>query len=714
MQVEDLSPRRLRGAAGAAALSLLAVACGQRERTAAPSAEARPASSVLLITLDTLRPDALGWVAGKNATPALDRLAARGFRFPAAVSPVPLTFPSHAAILTGVLPRRMGLRDNGQTLGAEPMTLAEVLKRRGYSTAAFVSGYPLSRAFGLDRGFDVYDDRFSHVPGSDPPRGSDPGTANESLERRAPETTAAAVAWLATARRPWFLWVHYYDPHYPYEPPLELARPGPRGAYDGEVSLADRAIGELLAVAERSAGENLLTVFAGDHGESLGEHGEGTHGFFVYDATVLVPLVFHLPGTVRAGESRAAARLVDVAPTVLELAGAPALEATDGMSLVPTLRGQPQTIAPAYVETYQPWLSYGWAPLKALRDDHWKLIAAPRPELYDLARDPREEHNVFGVESGRARELEVARRRIESLPPVGRPGKTADSEAVAKLRALGYVGAGGGGAEAPTAGLRDPKDGRELRDLLTEADLLLRAGKAARAVPKFDAVLARDPGNRFALLRSGAALLATGDAARAVPRLTRAVESSPEQPEARSALARALLRTGRPGEAIPHAMEAVRLQPRVASAWADLGTALGRAKRVPEAVRALERAVELEPKDPSLIARLAFAEHAAGKVAEAARDLARTAALQGDAFSHSGALGVLLFDLGRREEARKWLAASRREDPDFAEARFRLALSEVDRGDRDAARQALAQAVAASPALRARARKEPKLAGLLP
>ncbi|HZI65454.1 MAG TPA: sulfatase-like hydrolase/transferase, partial [Thermoanaerobaculia bacterium] len=257
---------RRRAAGMLLAALLVATGCQRRHESAATATKSPPGAgsespSVLLVTLDTLRPDSLGWVSGTNATPALDRLASDGLRFPAAVAPTPLTFPSHAAMMTGVLPRRLGLRDNGQTLGSEPETLAGVLRARGYSTAAFVSGFPLSRPFGLDRGFDAYDDRFT-------------AGAGENLERTAPETTKAAVAWLASARAPWFVWVHYFDPHYPYEPPAGFARPGARGAYDGEVAFADRSIGELLAAAEAASGRPLLTVFAGDHGESLGEHGE--------------------------------------------------------------------------------------------------------------------------------------------------------------------------------------------------------------------------------------------------------------------------------------------------------------------------------------------------------------------------------------------------------------------------------------------------------
>ncbi len=451
-------------------------------------------------------------------------------------------------------------------------------------------------------------------------------------------------------------------------------------------------------------------MFAGDHGESLGEHGEGTHGFFVYDATVLVPLVFRLPGTIAPAERRVPAQLIDLAPTVADLVGAPRFPIADGESLVRERRGEPP---PAYVETWQPWLSYGWAPLHALRHGGWKLVVAPRPELYDLSRDPGERDNVFDAERNRARDLESLRRRVEARPAAGAPGGAADAEAVAKLRSLGYVGAGGGGAEPPRSGLRDPKDARELRDLLTEADLRMRRGDHGGAIERFDAVLAQDPANRFALVRSGVALLAAGAANRAVPRLARAVERGPGDPEARAALAQALVRVGRPADAVTHAMEAARLQPRRAAAWADLGSALGQAKRIPEAVEALESAAALEPEDPALAARLAFALHAAGRIPDAARELERSASLSKEQFRHSGALGILLADLGRTDEARRWLAASIRGEGDFAQAKFRLALIEAARKDPESARRALAEAVAASPALRARARQEPTLAALL-
>jgi arylsulfatase A-like enzyme/Tfp pilus assembly protein PilF len=712
--------RRAAAVGAALALSLWLVAGCRRgvemtkaeQPTPSPAPAQRP--NLLLITLDTLRPDALGFVSGSNATPAIDAFAREGFAFPAAISPVPLTFPSHSALMTGRIPRSLGLRDNGQLLPREPPTLAERLAARGYATAGFVSGYPLHSAFGLDRGFAHYDDAFDSGKGDEP-------------ERKAGATVAAAKAWLAdprAARAPWFVWVHLYDPHYPYEPPKEFRHPGPRGAYDGEVAYADSAIGDLLRAAGAAAptapapgGVPTLTVFAGDHGESLGEHGEGTHGFFVYDSTVLVPLVFRFPGRVPIGSSAAGARLIDVAPTILELLGMPALDGAEGRSLVGLFRGGSGAKAePAYVETYQPWLSYGWSPLRAMRADGWKLIDAPRPELYDLRADPGERRDRFADSPEEARRLKIQLRQVQetAAAPVG---PAADAEALARLRSLGYLGGSTPEAEPPASlsGLRDPKDGAAVREILTQGDELLRRGDARAAAIRFEAALEQDPDNRFALQRSGVALLKLGQVPRALSRLEKAVSLGPDQPEARWALAGALESSGRFAEAVAQREEVVRLQPRRAEAWANLGSALGRSGKEKEAAAALARAVELSPRDADLVARLAFAEFGAGDVAGAARHLREESTLRapGD-FRHSGALGILLARLHQPEEARPFLRASSPREPEFAEARLQLAILEADAGKETEARCALDEALRASPTLRERARADARLAKLLP
>jgi arylsulfatase A-like enzyme/Tfp pilus assembly protein PilF len=655
-------------------------------------------ASLLLVTADTLRPDALGWIAPDRRTPNLDLLARQGFRFPRAVAPAPLTLPAHASLMSGLVPRRHGVRDNGQVVGQGPSLLAEALKSRGYATAAFISGYPLHEMFGLGRGFDHYDDRL---------------TAGEGawLERPAPETTSVALAWAARAPEPWFLWVHYYDPHFPYTPPAELVQPGRRGAYDGEVAYMDRAIGDLLRGTESAPKRNLLTVFTADHGESLGEHGEGTHGFFIYDSTVLVPLIFHFPGRIEPGESPAAARLVDLAPTVLDLLGLPPLSGVDGVSLRPLLSRGEQNLPPAYLETRQPWTSYGWAPLRALRHGGWKLIAAPRPELYDLTSDPAEERNLFAVERQKARELERLLDAAEAL--AGTEAETAaDPEVMERLRALGYLGSGRAAGEPPS-GLPDPKDRAALRQILTEADELLRRGDWRAALGKFDAVLVEEPDNRFALSRSGEVLLRSGDLPAALTRLRRARELDPDQPEVRSLLAEALMLAGEPAAAASEWMEVVRLVPGRAAAWSNLGAALGRAGEVQKAVAAMERAVEIEPEEPDRLIRLAFAEHGAGEPAAAAGHLEQAARMLGERFPHSGALGLVLMRLGKTNDARSWLARSRPGEAEYAEARVELALLELDVGDAESARRALQEALSASPGLRARVESHPRLGPLV-
>ena len=391
------------------ALALAVWALSVAPSSAAPEARTAP-PNVLIVTVDTLRPDALGWVAGKNATPRIDELAAEGFRFPAAVSSVPLTLPAHTSIFSGLYPRHHGVRDNGQIVPRTTPLFAEILRAKGYATAAFVSGYPLRRMFGLDRGFDVYDDRL-------------PVGAEGWLERRAPETAREAIAWLSGAPkdRPWLLWAHFYDPHDPYEPPPAFWRPGVLGNYYGEVAQVDESIG-VLRDAVRARGGETVTLFTADHGEAFGEHGEHGHGFFVYDATIRVPVVVHAPGKVRAGTSSAAIRHVDLAPTLLALLGIAGPNG-DGVSLLPRILGagaRTPTPEPALVESMQPWTTYGWAPLRALIDDDWKLIAAPRPELFDLAADPGESHDLIASERRRATALRDRLAALEERPAASR------------------------------------------------------------------------------------------------------------------------------------------------------------------------------------------------------------------------------------------------------------------------------------------------------
>lgn len=598
----------------------------------------RPAD-LLLISVDTLRPDALGWVAGRNATPALDALARGGVRFPAAVSPVPLTLPAHVSLMTGILPRRHGVRDNGQVLGPAPATLAEVLRARGYATAAFVSGYTLRSPFGLDRGFEIYDDALPT------------GDADAWRERPAPQTTAAALSWLrvrlaspGARQQPYFLFVHYYDAHDPYTPPARLKGPGPRGAYDGEVRYVDEAVRDLRrGLQAMEADRNLLTVFVGDHGESLGQHGEDTHGFFVYDSTVRVPLVFHHPGRLSPAESPLPARLVDIAPTVLDLLGQGGLGGADGVSLLPALDGRRQELPPAYLETQQPWLGYGWAPLAAIRAEGWKLIDAPRPELFDLGSDPEETSDLFDRKPEVARRLLAELRRIEGAGAVAtRPA--ADPETLERLRALGYSGGGGRPSVPPPAGLADPKDRLAEKRALQAAEGRMLAHDPAGALARLDAVLASERDNRLALLRSGAALTALGRPREAIPRLERLVRLDPDHAEARYELADALTRAGDRPRAITEWQEVLRLQPRRAVAWSNLGAVLVQSGRAQDAAAALERAHALEPANPVLAENLGAVRY----------NLAALAARE-----------------GRVDEARRWLRDAVTADPQLRDRALR-------------------------------------------
>ena len=440
--------------------------------------------NVLLVTIDTLRADRIGAYGYAPArTPVLDRLSASGVRFADATAHVPLTHPSHVAILTGRYPSTFGARLNGMNpLPAAATTVAERLKPAGYRTGAVVGSVVLERSFGLDQGFDHFDDRFPVKPS--------PVVAIADLHRPASEVTTAALRWLKTngqpgSAAPWFLWTHYYDPHLPYDPPSRHAAASPGRPYDGEIAFVDEEVGRLLASVDR---QRTLVIVTADHGESLGEHGEPDHGFFLYDSTLHVPLIVSGPGRAGAISPRVVAeqvRSIDIAPTIAALAGIAPDGVSDGESLVPLLEGKTRKDVPvSLAESWYPRLHFGWSELRSARVGEWKYVAAPKPELYDLRTDRTERRNVVHDRAAVAGRLasEVGR-----LPSSGQPDATPptppDPATVERLRALGYVGTfspvtSSSGTENPLDRIGDY---RAYRELFSRALTLLGQNRPAAA-----------------------------------------------------------------------------------------------------------------------------------------------------------------------------------------------------------------------------------------
>ena len=683
---------------------------------------ARP--NVLLISVDTLRADRLGCYGGRVPTPEMDALARRGARFPVAVAHAPLTAPSHASLLTGLLPPRHGVRDNGAFVLPEgPLTLAQAFAGAGWRTAAFVSGFPLDRRFGFGRGFERFDDRL--------PRGQDARRA-EHVERRGDATADAFLAWLAglpTGREaaPWLAFVHFFDPHAPYEAPGDLAaRAG--GAYEGEVAFVDAQVGRLLAaLLARGESERTLVLLTSDHGESLGEHGERTHGVFVYDSTLRVPLLVAGPGVSAGATPAAVARGVDVLPTLLDLAGLPAPAGLDGRSLRPALEGRPLPDAPAYAESLFCARALGWAPLHAWRSATHKLVLAPRVELYDLDRDPAEAVDLAGREAERVAEL---RRPLEALlaRAVAPVSAAADPAATERLRALGYLG---GGAAVPVAGSgRDPKQGLALVNALEDALTLLRADPAA-AERQLDGVLREEPGLPLALRSRALARNALGQPAAAlgdVERLKRSAAPSAETLELESDTLRLLGRHAEaaraadaaaalmPGSATARllAARAWRAQGRLSEAQAAFAEALKAAPENPEALRGLaelaleqgdaggaegllQRALAADPADPASLRQLGLLLARTGRAAEALGLFEQ--AVSSDPRDPDGrlALAAALARTGRPAEAvphfEAALAAGRR-SPQLLNG---LGFARLEAGDRKGALEALRASLALDP-----------------
>ena len=583
------------------------------------------APNVLLITIDTLRWDHVGAYGAKGvATPVLDALAARGVRFETAIAHAPLTGPSHASILTGLTPVRHGVRDNGTfVLPPALPTLATTLRTAGYATAGFISGFPLERRFGFANGFETYDDEL--------PRGRSPHDP-AATERHADETTDRVIAWVNDRPRgsgaaatdagvPWFLWVHYFDPHAAYEPPPEYLRKFPDHPYDGEIAFVDAQIGRLLSrLSDRGDLANTIVLVTADHGESLGEHGEETHGVFIYDATLRVPWIVAGPGVPAGRVAGVVARSVDVLPTMLDLAGVAAPSAIDGRSLRPAIDGRSMNDEPAYIESLLAFRNFGWAALRGVRDERWKYIDAPSPELYDLTADARESVNRLPQQKERAQALARVLTAAAQAPPPANAAQPVDVDTASRLRALGYIGSPTPAPQSPAA--RDPKDRIALINRLEHAIADTRANPE-RAVSELRAVIAEDEGIAVAHRQLALALSAVGDRQQTIQQIRWLQARGAATAEDLLLLSETLRVTGRAAEALDALQQASRLDARSPEIPLTEARALAAAGRSDEAARAYRRALDLAPDNSEALAGLGNLALAAGDLTTAGASFER-------------------------------------------------------------------------------------------
>lgn len=680
-----MTTRFLRQATFAVLLVALAACRGRSEKTAAAPAASSPSSSrpdVLLVTIDTLRTDSVGFGGNtKVETPVLDRLAAQGMLFRNAHAHNVVTLPSHANILTGLLPYQHGIRDNtGFRLDPSTPTLATLLKARGYATAAFIGAFPLDSRFGLSRGFDVYDDRY--------PRGRTP-LDFEMPERPATDVVPPAVAWWNEKRSsPRFLWVHLYDPHAPYRPALPFAERYSSNPYLGEIAATDAALAPLLNPFTTGGAPPALVIVTSDHGEALGDHGEETHGLFAYEATLHIPLLVWFRGRVSPGSSADLVRHVDIAPTVLAAAGAEKPASLTGSSLLTP----PPAPRQAYFESFSTALNRGWAPLRGVIAEGMKFVDLPVPELYDLARDPAESHNLAGEQPDLLRRLARMLPAESELGHARRPDAT--PEEVARLRSLGYLSASATLKARYSVG-DDPKNLVSIDHQLHDCVDLYQRGKLPEAIALGRTVLRERPGMEAGYENLGFLLRRANQSDEALRVYRAAIDRGVASEELRSHYALALSEVGRGREAV------AVLQPLASSSDPEtlnaLGIALSDAGRGAEAAKAFERALAEDPGFVEAVQNLGIVRLRADDIS-GARDLFRRALARDDKLPRAwNGLGVALARLQDERGAIEAWDHAVALDPDLYDALFNLGLTAGKNGMRREARTALERFVATAP-----------------
>jgi arylsulfatase A-like enzyme/Flp pilus assembly protein TadD len=665
-----------------------------RTRIASLRAE-RPDLNVVVVTLDTTRADRLGCYGFSGIeTPHIDALAREGLVFENATSTAPLTFPSHSSIFTGLIPPHHGAHDNGGFfLDEARTTLAERLKAAGYATGAFIGAWVLESRWGLAQGFDEYSDRFELSKYKVVSLGT--------VQKPGDEVMDGALQWLDTVRdRRFFAWVHLYDAHAPYEPPEPFASRYPGQPYLGEIAYTDKVVGRLTEwLSAQGLLRRTIVVVVGDHGESLGDHGEASHAYFVYGSTTHVPLIVRTPWAL-TGRSPAQVSTVDILPTVLDLVGLAPQEGIDGHSLARALVDPSAPLDhPSYSETYFPRYHFGWQHLRSLRDSRYTYVDAPHPELYDRSQDPGETRNIFKAYSQRAEGLRVRLAEMSRSAGAEAPErKQLDPETLQRLAALGYVG--NVIDVDPDAVLPDPKDKLPLFEAMNAAKGLAQSGDYEGAVARMRAVIAEDPNIMDAHLTVGnwLARLRRGDEAAAA--FKQALALKPDDEITLGNLAHLYLARGKQKDALD-ALEvfrtALRANPKNPQSWYQLATLYMDTNQLSEAESAFKDALAANPK-------MGAAWNGLGVLAFDRGDLARAEELVAKALALEPRLRTGHYNLGRIREARGDVARAEqlyREElatyPDHGKARFNLAQIRRARGDREGYLAELRAGVAKAP-----------------
>ncbi len=631
----------------------------------APNA-ARP--NVIFITVDTVRADHLGCYGAKQVkTPVLDALAQDGVLFERAISQVPLTWPSHAAMLTGTYPFKNGVQDfTGHPLAPQFRSVAQAFRDAGYRTGAVVSSFVLDRSWGLARGFEHYDDVFA---------GNLFVTSDIGLvERKANESVDHSLSWLKhRTAKPFFFWLHLYDPHSPYNPPEPYRTEYKENLYDGEIAYTDAQLGRVIAwLKENRLYDKTAIVVVSDHGESLGEHDEREHGFFIYNSTLHVPLIIK-----PAGKSIGGRRVGDVveitavAPTLLRLARVSdrIQSQFDTMSLLP----KPAPGA-AYSETFYPFSSFGWSPLHSLQNGDYQYVEAPRPELYNLREDPTELHDVIAEHPAIAAALkQKLKEQVSQQPKVqATSGPAADDVVAQKLRALGYLAYRSPvPASALTNSLPDPKDKiGELESILAASDAF-RAGNFEEGKRILNPVMEQDPTLYVVPYMIGEEALARKDWTEAVAQLQKSLQLNPDFDQAMTAVARALHQQGRDDEAEKWARKAIDTNPKNFRAWFELGWI--QAQHQPdEAMKSLRKSLEIQPNFALSVREMGMLEFESKAYGEASQHLQQAVDLGLSGPYLFNYLGIAYSRIGQLKKAVNSYREALRQKPDMADAHLNL------------------------------------------